>query len=58
MHLLKRQCQYKVYKDDKSNFVCKSILFSLNLLRPMLPSVSGFAISSDFFYKNMGHFRY
>ena len=27
MHLLNRQCQYKAYKDDKSNFVFKSMLF-------------------------------
>ena len=28
MHLLNRQCQYKTYKDDKSNFVFKRILFA------------------------------
>ena len=30
MHLLKRYmyCQYKAYKDDKSNFVFKSMLFA------------------------------
>ena len=28
MHLLNRSCQFKVCKDDKSNFVFKSMLFS------------------------------
>ena len=28
MHLLNRQCQYKAYKNDKSNFVLKSMLFA------------------------------
>ena len=26
MHLLNRECQYKAYKDNKSNFVVKSML--------------------------------
>ena len=28
MHLINRSCQFKVCKDDKSNFVFKSMLFS------------------------------
>ena len=50
MHMLNRQCQYKVYREDKSNFVRACYL--LNLLGPMLPSVGVFAISFDgYFYK-------
>ena len=46
MHLLNMQCRYKAYKDDKSNFVFKRVLFA-KFTQPMLPSVGGFAISSD-----------
>ena len=28
MHLLNKLCQFKAYKDDKSNFVFKSMLFA------------------------------
>ena len=28
MHLLNRSCQYKAYKDDKSNFAFKGMLFA------------------------------
>ena len=28
MHLLNRICQYEAYKDDKSSFVFKSMLFA------------------------------
>ena len=28
MHLINRSCQYKAYKDDKSNFVFKRMLFA------------------------------
>ena len=50
MHMLHRQCQYKVYREDKSNFVRACYL--LNLLGPMRPSVGVFAISFDgYFYK-------
>ena len=45
MHLLNRQCQYKAYKDVMSNFVFKS--------RPILPSVWGFAISSDGYFSDI-----
>ena len=29
MHLLNRQCRYKAYKYDKSNFVFKSMLLAM-----------------------------
>ena len=28
MHLLNRKCQYKAYKNDKSNFIFKRMLFA------------------------------
>ena len=56
MHLLNRECEYEAYKDDKSNFVFRSMFFAKftqALHRLMLPSVGGFAISSDgFFFQN------
>ena len=46
MHLLNR---YKAYKGDKSNFVLRGC-YLLSLLRPMLPSDGGFAISLDGYF--------
>ena len=28
MHLLNKECQYEAYKDDKSNFIFKKMLFA------------------------------
>ena len=49
MHLLNRYCQYKAYKNDKSNFIFKR-WFLPSLLRPMLSSVGGLAISSGGYF--------
>ena len=46
---VKGQCQYKAYKHDKSNFILRGC-YLLSLLRPMLSSVGGFAISVFFFF--------
>ena len=43
--------QYETYKDDKSNFVfLEDATYLLSILRPMLPSIGGFAVSSDVFF--------
>ena len=44
-----------IYKDDKSNFIFKPtsflrVCYLLSVLRPMLPLVGGFAISSDGYF--------
>ena len=49
MHLLNRKCQYKAYKDDKSNFVFKNMLFA-KLIQAHAASGRGFAISADGYF--------
>ena len=49
MHLLNRYCQFKAYKDDKSNFVFKSMLFA-KFTQAHAAFGRGFAISSDGYF--------
>ena len=53
MYLLNRHCQYYSYKDESLTTFLRGC-YLLSLLRPILPSVGEFAISSDgYFFSNV-----